>query len=253
MINVLEVQQGSQAWLDARMYRFTSSDLIKLFAGGRRYMTEDEIKARDRANVELKAKNPKAKSDTRTTVDTLFGDGALTYIHRKVTASLTGGVSEEYHYFESKNTDWGKEYEPYAAERFCNETGLSSRECGFYAYNDFFGGSPDRIIETQLGEAVLEIKCPANSITHLTNLRCKDAADLKRLNEDHYCQIQGNMLATGLKNAFFVSYDWRFVLPELQIKIIEIPYDPEYQAEILMRLDAAAEEMSKILEEITGI
>lgn len=239
MRSVLEVEQGSQAWLDARMYCFTSSELHKLFKGGRRDMTEAELA------------EEKAKGGKRKTVDTLFGDGALTYIRRKVAASLTRGLSEEYHYFESKNTDWGKEYEGMAADRFCEETGLEVETCGFYKYNDFFGGSPDRIIKGE--ETLIEIKCPADSANHALNLACKDAAELKELSPEYYIQVQANLLATGFKRGLFVSYDWRFSLPELQIKIIEIPLDAEMQAELLYRLDEAAGIMNELLTKITGL
>jgi hypothetical protein len=236
-MNILEVEQGSKAWLDARKYKFTSSELHKLFKGGKRSMTEAELAAKE-------------KGDRRTTVDTIFGDGALTYIRRKVTASLTSGLSEEYHYFESKSTDWGTEYEPIARERFIEDTGLMVETCGFYEYSEIFGGSPDGIVEK---EAVLEIKCPADSANHTLNLACQTPQDLKELSPDYYIQIQANMLATGLQKGYFVSYDWRFALPELQIKILEIPTDYEVQSEILFRLDAAAGEMNELLEKITGV
>lgn len=247
----IEAPQGSKAWLDARIYRFTSSEVHKLFTGGRRSMTEYEIRQRDKLNAEAKEKNPKAKNDTRTTVDTVFGEGALTYIRRKVTASLTSGLSEEYHYFENKNTEWGKEYEEMAADRFSEDTGLELEICSFFPYNELFGGSPDRLVKGT--KELLEIKCPADSANHTLNLACSNAQDLKELSPEYYIQVQANLLATGYQKGYFISYDWRFTLPELQIKIIEIPVDIELQSELLYRLDAAAGVMNDLLEKITGI
>ena len=237
-MNVLEAPQGSKAWLDARMYRFTASEVYKLFKGGKRPMTAAELESRE-------------KGDRRTTVETVFGDGALTYIRRKVTASLTSGLSEEYHYFENKNTEWGKEYEAMAAERFSEITGLELEECGLVIYNDIFGGSPYRLVKGY--KELIEIKCPADSANHTLNLACNNAQDLKELSEDYYIQIQGNLLATGYEKGYFVSYDWRFTLPNLQIKIIEVPADLEVQSELLFRLDQAAGVMNELLEKITGI
>lgn len=236
-MNHLEVQQGTKEWFDARKCKFTSSELHKLFSSGKRSMTEEELKAR-------------TVGDRRTTVDEMFGEGAKTYILEKVAEILTDGASAEYKAFETNATEWGKEYEPYARERFTKETGLTVVECGFFEYNPVFGGSPDGFVEDG---AILEIKCPHQTYKHIANLSCKDAKDLKKLNKDYYIQLQGNMLAADATKGYFVSYDWRLCKPELQIKIIEVERDEEMITEAINRLAAAADIMNDTIKKAIGI
>lgn len=226
----IAVEQGTKQWFDARLAKFTSSEWYKLFKSGTRLMTELELADRE-------------KGDKRRTVDVLLGDGARTYIREKVAEIMTNGASAEYKAFESQATDWGKTYEPEARDLFESLTGLETKTCGFYQYNDIFGGSPDGIIEEV---DVLEIKCPINGANHIANRCCKNAADLLELNPEYYIQIQGNLLATGLKHGWFVSYDPRF-FGDFRIKILQIPRDHAMIEEGKLRLEAAAELMNEYL------
>lgn len=208
----LQLEQGSREWMDARLAKFTSSELHKLFKSGR------------------------SKTE-------YFGETAKTYIQEKVGEIMTNGLSAEAKLFESNATEWGTFYENEARERFESLTGLPVTKCGFFEYNRFFGGSPDGLVDTN---DILEIKCPYNAKNHVLNLACNSEEDLKTLNPEYYIQIQGNMLATGAKNGFFVSYDPRFT-GDFQIKIILVKRNEEMIAEILERLDKAAEYMNELL------
>lgn len=229
-------EQRSKEWFNARLAKFTSSELHKLFASGKRPMTAAELAARE-------------KGDRRSTVDELFGPGANTYILEKVAEIMTDGASIEYKAFESNATDWGNEYEGEARKLFSELTGHEVKECGFFEYDKFFGGSPDGIVN-EIG--VLEIKCPYNAKNHVANLCCKDAADLKKLSPEYYIQIQGNILAAGLQSGWFVSYDPRF-FGDFRIKILEIPRDEEMITEAKERLAEAAKMINEYLKKSMNI
>lgn len=214
----LIVEQGTQEWFDARLAKFTSSELHKLFKSGR------------------------AK-------DQLFGETAKTYILEKVAEIMTNGLSIEYKAFESNATDWGKEYEDEARALFSELTGYEVRTCGFYEYDEFFGGSPDGIVN---GDEILEIKCPYQSKNHVANLCCKNADDLKNLSPEYYIQMQGNMLSTGAKRGWFVSYDPRFS-GDLIVKIIEVERDEELILEAKHRLAEAAGLINEYLKSSMNI
>lgn len=208
----IQVEQGTKEWMDARLAKFTSSELFKLFKSGR------------------------SKAE-------YFGETAKSYIQEKVGEIMTAGLSAEAKLFETAAVEWGQFYENEARERFESLTGFKVEKCGFFAYNKFFGGSPDGLVDDT---DILEIKCPYNAKNHVLNLACNSEEDLKTLNPDYYIQMQGNMLAAGAKNGFFVSYDPRFT-GDFQIKIIPVRRNEDMIAEILQRLEKAAEYMNELL------
>src|SRR5699024_927722 len=95
-------------------------------------------------------------------------------------------------------TDHGIFHEQRALLCFMRKTGLQVEECGFFAYGDRMGASPDGL--TSDG-GVLELKVPFG-------LRNEQSAVFKTLTEQpHYAaQVQTEMLATGWKHAYFAQY-----------------------------------------------
>ena len=107
----------------------------------------------------------------------------------------------EYHgapseFLGSVATDHGNNNEQRALLRFMRETGLMVELCGFFAYGDSLGASPDGI--TSDG-GVLELKVPFG---------LRNGGEFKTLAEQpHYAaQVQMEMLAADKTHAYFAQY-----------------------------------------------
>lgn len=130
-------------------------------------------------------------------------------------------------------TDWGNRHETQALLCFMRQTGLQVEQCGFFAYGDRMGASPDGL--TSDG-GVLEIKVPYG---------LRKGGEFKPLAEQpHYmAQVQMEMLATGRNHAYFAQYraphgdplshDY---VPE-QISIERVEHDAVWIDRVLPELD----------------
>lgn len=224
------------AWLIQRKGKITSSEYWKLTTGGARPMTESELKVE------------KEEKGRKTTVPTLFGDGAMTYIRSRITEMQSGEPKEE---MDFKQTDWGKNNELDAKTHFETITGFTVVYHGiscpkFYSYEDFAGGSPDgEIIEP---DAVLELKCPYNEDIHTKRLLIKTLDQFKKEEKEAWNQLQMNMLIMNKDLGFFGSYDPRRKDQRLMMKIVKVPADLEWIEDFKVRYNAAVEIMADILE-----
>lgn len=129
--------------------------------------------------------------------------------------------------------DWGNQHETRALLAFMRQTGLQVEQCGFFAYGDRMGASPDGL--TSDGGA-LELKVPYS---------LRKGGEFKPLAEQpHYmAQVQLEMLASGRKHAYFAQYraphgdplahDY---VPE-QISIERVEYDEGWIDSVLPELD----------------
>lgn len=225
----------TEQWLKERRGKITSSEYYKLTEGGRRNMTDAELKAE------------KAINGKRKTVDTLFGKGAISYIRRKITEIQSSEVKEE---MDFKQTEWGKNNESGGADHFKQITGLSVVYHGiscpkFYPYGDFAGGSPDgEIIEE---DAILELKCPYDEDVHTRRLLIKTIDQFKDEEWEAWNQCQMNMFIMKKSIAYFASFDPRRKEYELMMKIVKLKADEEWQADFKIRHQAAIELMAEIL------
>lgn len=146
-------------------------------------------------------------------------------------ADVMRAMVREYHGAETEftgnpATDHGNNNEQRAMLAFMRESGLDVDQCGFFAYGELMGASPDGL--TSDG-GVLELKVPFG-------LRNEQAAQFKPLEEQpHYaCQVQMEILAAGRTHAWFAQYvapkgdplshDY---VPE-QINIERVDADPEW-------------------------
>jgi len=84
----------------------------------------------------------------------------------------------------------------------------------------------------------------------MKKLLIKSVEEFKDKFWDEYCQDQMNMRVTNTKSCYSISYDPRKKDPSLQIKIIRIPIDHEWQKEFDIRLEEAINTMADILSEI---
>jgi len=232
--------EAQQIWLRMRLGKITSSKCSVLFTGGKRPMTPEELAIE------------KAAKGRRTTVDTLFGDGAITYLQGLIDELTTGEPVEENDF---KQTEWGKANEMDAVHSFEAITGLSVEYHGisnpsFVKFGDFAGGSPDGEVLNFGESAIVECKCHFNGANHMKKLLIKSVDEFKDKFWEEYCQDQMNMRIMGKTSCYSISYDPRKQKPKLRTKIIRIPINQEWQSEFDQRLEAAIEMMAEILAEI---
>ena len=114
--------------------------------------------------------------------------------------------------FQQRIFDYGHRMEKEAIALFELETGLTVKPCGFFAFQDWLGASPDGLVED---DYVIEVKCPYS-------LRNDDDPKFKQLTEmqHYYAQVQLEMYCSGRDKAFFVQY----ASGRIQIESIEIDY-----------------------------
>jgi hypothetical protein len=167
--------QRSQAWFNARVGKFTASEIYKL-------MTQPQTKAA-RENGEL--------SET-----------TKSYIMSKVAEEMTGIEQTT----NSAATDWGVEHEAEACNLYAEMMESHVDSVGFIPYGDHAGGSPDGIC-SRFG--VIEIKCPYNFENHVQNLLIADEDDLFKQRKPYWWQLQMNMIVAGKEEGMFISYDPR--------------------------------------------
>lgn len=93
-------------------------------------------------------------------------------------------------------TAHGNANERRAMLAFMRESGLYVDDCGFFAYEDYLGASPDGLTDDG---GVLELKVPFS---------CRNGAPFKPLSEQpHYeIQVQLEILCSGRSHGWFVQY-----------------------------------------------
>lgn len=165
---------SEDAWQDLRRSRFTASEIHKLMG------------------------TPKSKSE-------YLSETAKSFVFEKAAEYLTGHRTEIY----GRALDWGKDHEKEAFEYFQQDsddfyTYYGAETYTFITYGEWGGYSPDA-----LGEKLVEIKCPFNSGNHLQNFFITNNEQLKSKRNEYYWQVQMGMIATGLNEALFVSFDPR--------------------------------------------
>lgn len=207
-------EQGTPEWYEARLHRFTSSEVHKLIPGAR----PGEL--------------------TKT---------AVAYVFDKIADRITAGGCLEYRELNTREIEWGREHEETARLAYSTIMSVDVQTCGFFVCEDLpsFGGSPDGLVGE---DGFIEIKCPYNSSVHARYLAMATPDDLRREKPEYYAQIQGNYLATGRRWCDFVSYDPRCANPLLAVKILRIPRDEEYIGRIREAVLAAV----KYKQEITS-
>jgi exodeoxyribonuclease (lambda-induced) len=209
-------EQGTPEWYEARLHRFTSSEVHKLIPGARAWPGEL----------------------TKT---------AVAYVFDKIADRITAGGCLEYRELNTREIEWGREHEETARLAYSTIMSVDVQTCGFFVCEDLpsFGGSPDGLVGE---DGFIEIKCPYNSSVHARYLAMATPDDLLREKPEYYAQIQGNYLATGRRWCDFVSYDPRCANPLLAVKILRIPRDEEY----IDRISEAVLAAVKYKQEITS-
>lgn len=207
-------------WKDERLGKFSASEIGKIMVKGRGK-------------------------------DQYFGEGAITYIEGRA-AEIFNQLSVT-DLDGMKAIEWGNEWEPVAASAFEDKIGKKIEYYGkqnpkFYQYEpvkQWAGGSPDGIIPSE--NAVFEIKCPEVSTHHIKYWRMKEPEDLKDVKPLYYAQLQFNMMCTGFRNGYFISYDPRPLERCVQLKVLEVPYDAAFCKELDERLKKAVALLREII------
>ncbi len=224
-------------WMQARIGKFTASEVHKLLKGGTRSMTKAELEGRE-------------KGDRRTTVDVMFGEGAMTYIESVVAEIMTQQPITE---FNSQATDWGNANEPYAAEEYAKRTGHQVEYYG--GHNPEFSSTGtwpvDHLTQKVNEDGIAEIKCPFNSTKHIQNLRIKTVERFKKDRPEYYWQAQMNMLCTRTNWCDFVSYDERVLTPALRMSILRIERNEDDVNQLRTAIAEAEKLVAEMLKEIS--
>lgn len=152
-------------------------------------------------------------------------------VMRSMVRSALGAESE---FTGNVATEYGQRNEEGAIFDFELKTGLSVQQCGFYAYGERYGASPDGLIDE---DAILEVKCPFG-------LRDKEQPEFKTADEQpHYkSQMMFEMLCTGRSKAYF--YQWAPAGDYLEI----VQFDPLWIEQNMPALDAFYDEYQKELK-----
>jgi exodeoxyribonuclease (lambda-induced) len=189
--------------------------------------------------------------------DEVFGKTALTYLNEKVAERFMEDEMFIYYMTDVKKSSpamrWGTEYEDTARQQYEIYTKRRVMDCPFTplkGYEDYVGGSPDGRLSTLDG--IIEIKCPYNPAVHLEHTTWDTPEKLKAGNLTYYSQVCLNMMITGAKYCDFISYSPMF-RHGLDLSILRIPADEEFQALLLERLDLAVSYMKNQIAEISKL
>lgn len=231
------IEQNSPEWDAIRLGRFTASELSRLMEPSKRELTESELKARPKSG---KGSSVKYAYDY-----SKLSDSAMTYVSEKVAEVLTGHAKSQGYAFPLV---YGSETEPEAAEHFANKTGLEVTTCGFFTYTDHAGGSPDRLVGD---DAILEIKCPFESVNQVKYLQMVDRYDVKNNYFNYWVQCQANMLFVDRRLCHFVTYDPRMIDEKHKMSHIEIPADVEFHDLIIAQITLAVREKLALIQTLS--
>ena len=161
-----------------------------------------------------------------------------TYMDEKLAEKLSG---EPLPHFMTKAMEWGVEWEPVARGAFEALMNLEVKEVGFIPHPTIpeFGSSPDGLIGDDWG---LEIKCP-NTTTHIRFLLTKE------IEPRYQYQMMANMMCTGRKNWYFVSYDPRLT-QEFKFAVKEFKFDEAMALKIEEEVKIFNNEMNEMIRRL---
>lgn len=153
-------------------------------------------------------------------------------VMRSMVRSALGAESE---FTGNIATEYGQRNEDGAIYDFELKTGLSVEKCGFYAYGNKYGASPDGLVGD---DAILEVKCPFG-------LRDKENPEFKTADEQpHYkAQMMFEMLCSGRTKAYF--YQWSPAADYLET----INFDPLWVEKNMPAIDAFYDEFVSELKQ----
>lgn len=248
-MKIPHIFDSEHEWLQSRIGKIGGTRISALISDAKREMTDQE-------KIEHKKNNP--KSTAKLIVDDNILSSAACNMLDEVIAEILTGQSK--YVFPNNAMDRGKELEPFAFSEFCRVIGFDTndpeilhfgvRTHGIYLENQYVASSPDFAVIFQ--KAIGEIKCEGSD-KHLKYLRINTGLELKKLEPDHYEQLQYNMLLGDAEMGYFVSFDDRYKKEALRVKIIPVELDTHLHSKMIKKLTAGVEYISKELELIANI
>jgi hypothetical protein len=191
-----DIEQGSEEWLNLRLGKISCSNLGKLFTGG--------------------------KGLTRNA-----------YIEELAYERITG--ERVPNKFKSEAMQYGNDTESEARLDYMLKFNQKVEQIAFCEYNEFFGGSPDGLIDL---DGILEIKC----LDYKTMFEIFQNP-LYKIDKNYMYQVQGLMLILDREYADFYIYH-----PKLGSHLFKIEKDAEMCIEILKEVRKANEEINELVK-----
>ena len=161
--------------------------------------------------------------------------GVQTYIYKKATEKLINYRKE----VNGKALDYGNENEIIAKQEYAFTYNKEIADGNFYYLEDLnFGASPDAVVlENNEVIGILEAKCPYEAPNHMQYISEGVLPDIYK------AQVQGQLLATGLKWCDFYSYH-----PHLKSFCLRIYRDDDYIEKITQAIISCNKKIDKIIE-----
>lgn len=182
-----DVEQNSEEWYELRAPRFTSSQIYRLI--------------NDRGDK--------------------LSKGAETYVYE-----VCENIIYPQEYFDDLGDNpiqamqRGHDLEPLARFAYEMQTDSIVTQCGFFAENDHYGGSPDGCVQDEGG--VIEIKCPLNKAKFIKYSMFKNSEDLRKNQKDYFWQCHSHINLTGSDWCDFIAFDDRKkMIPNMHIMQLE--------------------------------
>lgn len=158
------------------------------------------------------------------------GAGLKTYILEIMSEYYSSNPKQTY---INDDMQRGIELEAEAILEYELRNNVKTQEIGFVLYNEYFGASPDRLVND---DGLIEVKCP-NDKTYLELLLTG------KIKSEYLWQMQGQLLATNRKWCDFVAYNPNF---EKNMFVKRILADKNNQDSLITGIDIG----SKLIEEI---
>lgn len=158
------------------------------------------------------------------------------YLYRKLAERLGYEIDS----VTTAGLTWGHEMEPTAANTYAEIHGVDLRVVGFVTTDDGeVGASPDRLVGE---DGLLQIKCPYTPYTHLDYLFSPKHWSFV---QEHYPQVQGEMLVTGRRWCDLVSFH-----PGLPTVTVRVEWDEMYQRTLDQALRMFCADLDRVEREI---
>lgn len=231
MIEIINCEQGTAEWFDARKGIPTASEFSTVLAEGREGLLPAAI-------MDAMVKSGCTAEQLAAAVKAARARGAspsqarLKYL-RTLAGEIIRGTPEDEGY-SSPAMERGKTMEEEARDFYAFTRGVDPIQVGFVR-NGRAGASPDSFIGDDGG---LEIK---TALAHIQIERLQK----NELPSEHKAQVHGNLWITDRKWWDFVSYS-----PALPPLIIRVERDEEYIAQLAKAVEAFNAELDNIVQSI---
>ena len=217
------VEQNTPEWLAARLGKFTSSQMYRLFT------------------------DPRTKNSTK---NYGLSNTAFAYCESKLAELF---YQEDVATFGGNDaTLYGHENEIQARLAFEQITGIETQDGNFWTYGDN-GSSPDWLFK----DSFCECKCFYSKVQYVRFVRTVNSADeLKAFSKDYYYQTQHQLYTTGKDYCIMFGYDGRLLNkqdPKRNSKFyhaVTIHPNEEVFKQIEARVKVAADVVQDMLNEL---